>query len=253
MSSAALRFMRISSGRSCSIAAVRIVYRASDVSAAASGPFPQTSPGRTRPPVAEREEIVEVAADLLGRRRLVVHGDLDAGDVREPRWRQAALQRARERLGATLMAQRPVAQLVLVAQLRDQRLAIGERVRALLRRLRAIVGRGLALGGGLQPQPGDELATPGGAMALAGGAHDRVTPAVRGRTFAPLGRGIGLRGGDIARVGGVVARQRSEIAHARRLIARRRAVETRLARCPARPCLLSLTGPLGGARRTRRS
>ena len=70
-----------------------------------------------RPAGREREQVVEVAADVLGRRRLVVHGDLEAGDRRQPRRRQGALQRASQLLGAELMAPRIVSQLVLAADL----------------------------------------------------------------------------------------------------------------------------------------
>ncbi len=73
------------------------------MAAAASGPFPQTSPiVRIQSPRAAFEDVVEVAADHAGRRGHVARGELGVVDLGEVRRQQTLLQGLREGRGVAV-------------------------------------------------------------------------------------------------------------------------------------------------------
>ena len=160
----------------------------------------------------EREEVVEVAADRFGRERLVVHGHVQTRDEGKARGREAALQRARELLGVTLVAQRLVATVLLALQLAGERLAVGERVQPLLRRLFAIEGRGAAIMRGQLAIRGGLRAALGRSTALSGRTDDRVGARVPACVVLLQGRGIELGHRVGAGRGGLVALAPGEVA-----------------------------------------
>ena len=93
---AALSKPRVSEGLSPRSAEARRVSRISDVSAAASGPLPQTSPiTAAQLGLLELKEVVEIAADLAGH-GAEAGGDLEALDLRQRAGHQRPLQRPRQ-------------------------------------------------------------------------------------------------------------------------------------------------------------
>ena len=94
---ASLSRSRAALGGGSSRASARMLWRASDVRAAASTPLPQTSPITATHDAPGGEEVVEVAAHLhpVAHRR-VERRRLEAGDLRQSGREQAALERVRD-------------------------------------------------------------------------------------------------------------------------------------------------------------
>jgi hypothetical protein len=165
-----------------------------------------------RAAVGEREQVVEVAANLGQSEGLVVHSHIEARDEGQAGRRQRVLQRAGQRFRAMLVAQRLASPGLLVVDLGGERLAVAVRVESLLRRQLAVARRSHPILGGQPAICGGLCAALGGAAALPGGADDRVGGTAVARVVRLLEGGIELGHRRGARTGGLVTQLRGEIA-----------------------------------------
>ncbi|HVF78796.1 MAG TPA: hypothetical protein VNA28_10895 [Solirubrobacteraceae bacterium] len=134
-----------------------------------------------------------------------MHGNIDSGEAREARRRQTALQRTRELLGPQLMAHCLIDPRLLLSQLEDQRLTLGQQHAPLSCRLFAIPGGAATVLRGQLPVLGGLLAPSRGAPSLACGPDNDVAFVQPLPAVFVIGGGVELCDRKIARISGDVS------------------------------------------------